>query len=190
MIKKISTSFALLLLSAQLAGCFTAVVGGAATGGIMAADRRTSGIFVEDQGIELKTSKRMLNFMDKAAHVNVTSYNRVVLLTGEVPSEAQRTEAETLTREVTNVREIHNALVVGPASSIGDRSQDTYTTTKVKARFVSENLFPANVVKVVTEAGTVYLMGIVSEKEADDAVEVARNTEGVSKVVKVFEYIK
>ena len=189
MIKNISI-LALLLLSTQLAGCFPAVVGGATAGGLMASDRRTSGIFVEDQSIEFKVSKRLLSYMENAAHVNVTSYNRVILLTGEVPTEAQRTEAEKLTREVTNVREIHNALVVGPASSIGDRSNDTYTTTKIKTRFVSENLFPANIVKVVTEAGTAYLMGIVSEKEANDAVEVARNTEGVSKVVKVFEYIK
>ncbi|MDP8567454.1 BON domain-containing protein [Methylophilus aquaticus] len=189
MIKNFS-AITLLLLSTQLAGCFPAVVGGATAGGIMAADRRTSGIFVEDQGIELKVSKRLLSYMDNAAHVNVTSYNRVVLLTGEVPSEAQRTEAENLSREITNVREIHNALVVGAASSIGDRSNDAYTTTKVKTRFISENLFPANIVKVVTEANTVYLMGIVSEKEANDAVEIARNTEGVSKVVKVFEYIK
>lgn len=189
MIKKLSI-LALLLLTTQLSGCFTAVVGGAAAGGMMAADRRTSGIFVEDENIELKTSKRLLTYMDQAAHINVTSYNRMVLLTGEVPSEAQRKQAETLTREISNVREIHNALTVGAASSIADRGQDTFITSKVKARFVSENQFAANLVKVVTEAGTVYLMGIVSQQEADAAVEIARTTEGVAKVVKVFEYIK
>lgn len=189
MIKKIPL-IALLLLSTQLSGCFTAVVGGAATGGVMAADRRTSGIFVEDENIELKTSRRLSTYMDQAAHINVTSYNRIVLLTGEVPNDSQRTQAETLTREISNVREIHNALMIGPASSIGDRSQDTFTTSKVKATFISENKFAANLVKVVTEAGTVYLMGIVSEQEANDAVEIARTTDGVTKVVKVFEYIK
>jgi len=185
--RKVS-AIALLLLSTQLSGCFPAVVGGAAAGGAMAADRRTSGIYVEDENIELKTLKRLSQYMDKAAHINVTSYNRIVLLSGEVPTEAQLTQAETLTREISNVRNIHNGLTVAPASSIGDRSNDTYITTKVKARFVSERLFPANVVKVVTEGSVVYLMGIVSEKEATDAVEIARTTEGVTKVVKVFEY--
>lgn len=185
--RKVS-AIALLLLSTQLSGCFTAVVGGAAAGGAMAADRRTSGIYVEDENIELKTLKRLSQYMDKASHINVTSYNRIVLLSGEVPNEGQLTQAETLTREISNVRNIHNALSIAPASSIGDRSNDTYITTKVKARFVSERLFPANVVKVVTEGSVVYLMGIVSEKEATDAVEIARTTEGVTKVVKVFEY--
>lgn len=189
MTQKIS-AIALLLISTQLSGCFPAVVGGAAAGGIMAADRRSSGIYIEDENIELKTGKRLSTYMVQPSHVNVTSYNRIVLLSGEVPDDGQRAQAETLTREVANVREIHNALTVGAVSSISDRSQDAYITTKVKARFVSENLFPANVVKVVTEAGTTYLMGIVSEKEAQDAVEIARTTEGVTKVVKVFEYIK
>lgn len=189
--KKFATrmsAIALLLLSTQLTGCFPAVVGGAAAGGAMAADRRTSGIYVEDENIELKTLKRLSQYMDKASHINVTSYNRIVLLTGEVPNDGQLAQAETLTREVSNVRNIHNGLTVGPASSIGDRSNDTFLTTKVKARFVSENLFPANVVKVVTEGSVVYLMGIVNEKEGEDAVEIARTTEGVTKVVKVFEY--
>jgi len=189
--KKFATrmsAIALLLLSTQLTGCFPAVVGGAAAGGAMAADRRTSGIYVEDENIELKTLKRLSQYMDKASHINVTSYNRIVLLTGEVPNDGQLAQAETLTREVSNVRNIHNGLTVGPASSIGDRSNDTFLTTKVKARFVSENLFPANVVKVVTEGSVVYLMGIVTEKEGEDAVEIARTTEGVTKVVKVFEY--
>lgn len=181
---------ALVLLTMQLTGCFPAVVGGAAVGGSMAADRRTSGIYVEDENIELKTMQRMSQYMDKASHINVTSYNRIVLLTGEVPNAGQQAQAETLTREISNVRSIHNALTIGFSSSIGNRTNDAYITTKVKARFVSENLFPANVVKVVTEASVVYLMGIVSEKEANDAVEIARSTEGVSKVVKVFEYTR
>lgn len=184
------TVVAFFLLASQLSGCFTAVVGGAAAGGAMAADRRTSGIYVEDENIELKAMKRLSQYMDPAAHINVTSYNRIVLLTGEAPNAGQQSQAESLTREVASVRSIHNAITVGPASSLADRSNDTFITTKVKARFVSENLFPANVVKVVTEASVVYLLGIVSEKEANDAVEIARTTEGVSKVVKVFEYTR
>jgi osmotically-inducible protein OsmY len=187
MSKKIS-AIALILISTQLSGCFPAVVGGAAAGGAMAADRRSSGIYVEDENIELKILKRASQYMDKASHINVTSYNRIVLLTGEVPNDGQQAQIETLAREVANVRDIHNAVTIAPASSIGDRSNDTYLTTKVKTRFLSENLFPANLVKVVTEAGVVYLMGIVTEKEANDAVEIARTTEGVTKVVKVFEY--
>lgn len=190
MFTKKFSAIALLLIGTQLSGCLPAVVGGAAAGGALAADRRTSGIYVEDENIELKTLKRLSQYMDPASHINVTSYNRIVLLTGEVPNAGQQAQAETLTREITNVRNIHNALITGPASSISDRSNDTYITTKVKTRFVSENLFPANVVKVVTEASVVYLMGIVSEKEANDAVEIARTTEGVTKVVKVFEYTK
>lgn len=188
--KSISKWLLIALLSSQLTGCFTAVVGGAAAGGVMVADRRTSGIYIEDENIELKTSKRLATYMDAAAHINVTSYNRIVLLTGEVPTDAQRAQAETLTREISNVREIHNALTVRAASSLSDRADDTYLTTKVKTRFVSENKFAANLVKVVSEAGSVYLIGIVTKKEAEDAVEIARTTEGVSKVVKVFEYIQ
>jgi osmotically-inducible protein OsmY len=187
--KKIS-AIVLLLISTQLSGCFPVIVGGAAAGGAMAADRRSSGIYVEDENIELKTLKRISQYMDKSSHINVTSYNRIVLLTGEVPNAGQQTQAETLTREVANVRDIHNAITVGFTSAISDRSNDAYITTKVKARFLKENLFPSNVVKVVTEASVVYLMGIVSEKEAEDAVEIARTTEGVTKVVKVFEYTK
>ncbi len=187
--KSLST-LACILICTQLSGCFTAVVGGAAAGGLMITDRRTSGIYIEDQNIELKVGKRMYDYMEKAAHVNTTSFNRVVLLTGEVPSESQRQQAETLTREISNVREIHNALTVGPASSLSDRGQDAFVTSKVKTRFISEGKFSSNAFKVVTEAGTVYLMGIVTEQEATEAVEIARTTEGVAKVVKVFEYIK
>jgi len=136
--RKVS-AIALLLLSTQLSGCFPAVVGGAAAGGAMAADRRTSGIYVEDENIELKTLKRLSQYMDKAAHINVTSYNRIVLLSGEVPTEAQLTQAETLTREISNVRNIHNGLMVAAASSIGDRSNDTYITTPIGQWCAVEN---------------------------------------------------
>ncbi len=176
-------------IATQLTACVPAVVGGAAAGGAMAADRRTSGIFVEDENIELKAVKEMETNLGDQAHVNVTSYNRNVLLTGEVPDDATKTKAESFVKAISNVRNITNEIVVGPKSSLGDRSNDTYLTSKVKTKFLTENKFPANYVKVVTENSAVYLLGIVNQAEADAAVDIARNTEGVTKVVKVFEYM-
>lgn len=176
-------------VTTQVTACFPVVAGGAAAGGAIAADRRTSGIYVEDENIELKAVKKMETNLGENAHVNVTSYNRNVLLTGEVPDDAAKAKAEALLREIENIRAITNEIAVGPKSSIGSRSNDTYITSKVKTKFVTENQFPANYVKIVTENSVVYLLGIVNKAEADAAVEIARNTDGVSKVVKVFEYL-
>lgn len=176
-------------LMTQITACVPVVVGGAAAGGVMAADRRTSGIYVEDQNIELKAFKKIETNLGEDAHVSVTSYNRNVLLTGEVPVPESKSKAESLVKEITNTRSITNEITVGPKSSLGSRSNDSYITSKIKTKFVTENKFPANYVKVVTENGVVYLLGIVTNAEADAAVEIARNTEGVSKVVKVFEYL-
>ena len=176
-------------LAAQLSACVPVVVGGAAAGGAVAADRRTSGIFVEDENIELKAVKYMETTLGENAHVNVTSYNRNVLLTGEVPDEAAKASAETFVKSIENVRAITNEISVGPKTSISSRSNDTYLTSKIKTKFVTENQFPANLVKIVTENSVVYLLGIVNKTEADAAAEIARNTDGVDKVVKVFEYI-
>lgn len=182
-----------LILSAafatQMTACVPVVVGGAAAGGMMAADRRTSGIYVEDVNIELKAAKQIENNLGEDAHVNVTSFNRNVLLTGEVADAAAKAKAEGLTKEITNTRSVTNEIAVGPKSSIGSRSNDAYLTSKVKTKFVTENKFAANYVKVVTENSVVYLMGIVTKTEADVAVEIARTTDGVTKVVKVFEYM-
>jgi osmotically-inducible protein OsmY len=187
--KKITLS---LILSATLITQFTAcvpvVVGGAAAGGAMAADRRTSGIYIEDENIELKALKLMETNLGEHAHVNVTSYNRNVLLTGEVPTAESKTKAESLVKEITNIRNMTNEITISPKSSIGSRSNDSYLTSKIKTKFVTENKFPANYVKVVTENSVVYLIGIVTQAEADAAAEIARNTSGVTKVVKVFEY--
>ena len=187
--KKITLS---LILSATLITQFTAcvpvVVGGAAAGGAMAADRRTSGIYIEDENIELKALKLMETNLGEHAHVNVTSYNRNVLLTGEVPTAESKTKAESLVKEITNIRNMTNEIAISPKSSIGSRSNDSYLTSKIKTKFVTENKFPANYVKVVTENSIVYLIGIVTQAEADAAAEIARNTSGVTKVVKVFEY--
>lgn len=176
-------------LISQITACVPVVVGGAAAGGAMAADRRTAGIYVEDENIELKAVKKMETNLGEDAHVNVTSYNRNVLLTGEVPVADSKTKAESLVKEINNTRAITNEIVVGPKSSIGSRSNDAYLTSKVKTKFVTENKFAANLVKVVTENSVVYLLGIVTKAEGDAAVEIARNTDGVTKVVKVFEYM-
>ncbi|MES1988649.1 MAG: BON domain-containing protein [Pseudomonadota bacterium] len=176
-------------LISQITACVPVVVGGAAATGAMAADRRTSGIYVEDENIELKAVKKMETNLGEDAHVNVTSYNRNVLLTGEVPVAESKSKAESLVKEITNTRSITNEITVGPKSTIGSRSNDSYITSKIKTKFVTENKFPANYVKVVTENGVVYLLGIVTNKEADEAAEIARNTDGVTKVVKVFEYM-
>lgn len=178
------------LLASQLQACAPAILGGAAAGGAMAADRRTSGIYVEDENIELKAVKKMETHLGEQAHVNVTSYNRNVLLTGEVPDAAAKIKAESLLKEIDNVRYVTNEINIGPKTTIGSRSNDTYVTSKIKTKFVTANRFPANYVKVVTENGVVYLMGIVKKEEADAAVEVARDTDGVAKIVKVFEYIQ
>ena len=176
-------------LLSQITACVPVIVGGAAAGGAMAADRRTSGIYVEDENIELKAVKKMESNLGENAHVNVTSYNRNVLLTGEVPVAESKTKAESLAKEIANIRSITNEITVDTKSSLGSRSSDSYITSKIKAKFVTENRFPANYVKVVTENSVVYLMGIVTKAEGDAAAEIASNTTGVTKVIKVFEYL-
>jgi osmotically-inducible protein OsmY len=121
--------------------------------------------------------------------VNAASYNYNVLLTGEATDEETKSKAEAIAKTIPHVRNVTNELTVGMISTISNRTNDTYITSKVKTRMVSENRFPANYVKVVTEASVVYLMGLVTHKEADDATDIARSTEGVTKVVRVFEYI-
>jgi osmotically-inducible protein OsmY len=179
-----------LTLSTQLTGCFPVIAGGAAAGGAMIADRRTAGTYVEDQSIELKAEKIIFEKIGKDIHANVTSYNRQVLITGEAKNNSVKENAEALIKPINQVQKVTNELVIGENSSLTSRSNDAFITSKVKASFIKENKFPANYVKVVTEASTVFLMGIVTQQEADDAVEIARGVSGVEKVVKVFEYIK
>ena len=155
--------------SALLSACVPVIIGGAAATGAVAADRRTSGIYVEDQNIEFKAAKKMLTNLGENAHVNVTSYNRNVLLTGEVPDQAAKVKAESLLKEVENIRVVTNDLVIGPKTTIGSRSNDTFITSKIKSKFVTENQFPANYVKIVTENSVVYLIGLVNRTEADAA---------------------
>ena len=175
-----------------LSSCALLVAAGVATGvgtGVaMSNDRRTSGIFVEDEGIEMKSGRRISEKYGSNVHVNVTSYNRNVLLTGEAPSDAAKADIGNLVKGVENVRNVINEISVGPTSTYGSRSSDTLITSKVKGRFIDVGKFQVNHVKVITENGVVYLLGLVNRKEADNAVEIAGSTSGVRKVVKVFEY--
>jgi osmotically-inducible protein OsmY len=181
---------AALPLALVLQGCMEMALVGAGAAVIAFEDRRTTGAQLEDRGIELRTGNRVDDRYGDRVHVSVTSYNRYVLLTGEVADEAARTEIEKLARGVPNVLGVTNDLQVAGKSSMGSRSNDSYLTSKVKTRFLDSGKFNAIHVKVVTEAGVVYLVGMVTEKEAEDAVEIARTTGGVRKVVKMFEYCK
>lgn len=172
-----------------LQGCFPLVAGGVGAGAALIGDRRTSGAYVEDEGIEWRTADALRDRLGDAVHINVTSYNRMVLLTGEAPTDAHRAEAERVASGIANVKGIVNEIQVAGISSLTSRGNDSIITSKVKARFVDAAQFAAHHVKVVTEAGTVFLMGIVTRREADAATEVARRTDGVRKVVRVFEYI-
>ena len=172
-----------------LQGCFPVVATGVGACAALVSDRRTSGTYVEDEGIEWKVSSRIRERFGSSAHVNVTSYNRNVLLTGEAPSENMRAQLNEVVAGVENVRGVVNEVVVGPNSTLSARANDTLITSNVKARFVDAGRFSAHNVKVVTEANVVFLMGIVTRAEADAAAEVARTSQGVRKVVRVFEYI-
>jgi osmotically-inducible protein OsmY len=178
------------LVASQLAGCLGVVAVGAGAAALSAADRRTTGTQVEDERIELVATNRFSERYGDKAHINATSYNRTVLLTGEVPDEKTKADAEAIVRGQPNVRSLVNELQVAPVTSLSSRANDTGVTGKVKARFLDSNKFSPLVVKVVTEASVVYLMGIVTEDEANAATEVARTTGGVRKVVKVFDYCK
>jgi osmotically-inducible protein OsmY len=173
-----------------LAGCPAAIIGGGAVAYGTIEDRRTSGTMIDDDSIETRISRGVRERYGENTHVNVTSFNRSVLLTGEVPEEARRAEIEKLAQGAGNVRNITNELQMGAPSSLGARANDSYITTKVKGRILDSNKVNPIHVKVVTEAGVVYLMGIVTEQEAADAVDVARNTGGVVKVVRIFDLCK
>lgn len=178
----------ILSISTQLSGCVAVAAGGAAAGGAAALDRRTAGIYVEDENIEIKSLQQIRKTLGEEAHVNVTSYNLNVLMTGEVPTQEAKIEAENIVKGIENVKNITNEMVIGPKTSMRDRANDTYLTSVIKSKFVAEKDFAANSVKIVTEASVVYLMGIVTTREANLATEIARTTNGVAKVVKVFEY--
>ena len=178
----------IVLAGVVLPGCVPLVVGGVGAAALMADDRRTAGIYIEDENIENKALLRV-NEKHKGVHLNVTSFNRLVLLTGEAPSEAVRVDIERIVRGVESVRAVQNEMAVAQATTVTLRGNDTVLTSKVKGRFVDANKFKANHVKIVTENSVVYLMGLVHRQEAQDATEIARTTGGVHRVVRMFEYL-
>lgn len=186
---RLSAAMLALCGSTLLAGCAPLLLGGAVVGGsMMYVDRRTAGTQVEDQSIEFKSLGEARRVAPEG-HVNVTSYNRMVLITGEVPREADRQAVEQAIGRVDNVRSVVNDLVVAEAANIGSRTNDSVISGKVKASFVDAKDLMAQAAKVVTERGVVYLMGRVTEREAARFTEVARAVPGVQKVVRVFEVI-
>ena len=179
-----------LIPSLALQGCPAVVAGGGLMAMSSVEDRRTTGTQLDDSAIESRAASRIAEKLGERAHINVTSFNRAVLLTGEAWDDATRAEAEKITAAVPTVRSVTNEVQVSGLSSIGSRTSDTAITANVKGRFINvQGLNPVHV-KVVTEAGVVYLLGLVTEAEAETATELARTTSGVRKVVRVFEYCK
>ncbi|CAN7638530.1 BON domain-containing protein [Variovorax paradoxus] len=179
------------VLVAGLSACVPLVVGGAAAVGVgmVATDRRSSGAQLDDQGIELRAAARVREIANDNMYVSVTSFNRQVLLTGAVGSDADRRRVEDLVQRVDNVRSVVNELTVGPPSTFQDRSNDLFISGKVKASLLDAKDIFANSFKVVTERGVVYLMGIATRRETDRATEIARGISGVQKVVRVVEVV-
>jgi len=181
------------LLAAVLlaSGCAAVVVGAGGVAAVNALeDRRTAGSQIEDESNELRAVNRIAERFPEGVHVNITSFNRAVLLTGEVPDAATRDAIEKIAAGLPNVRSVANELEVAGTASLASRSNDSLITSKVKVRLLDAKRVNPMHVKVVSEAGVVYLMGIVTEQEGNDATEVARTTGGVRKVVKIFEYCK
>lgn len=176
-------------LSGTLSACFPVIMGGAVMGTLVATDRRTSGTQLEDEGIELRAASRIRDALGERGHVNVSSYNRSVLLTGEVPNAQDKQLVEQVVSRVDNVQSVVNELAELGNATLTQRSSDTLVTGKVKAGMVDAKDLYANAFKVVTERGITYLMGRVTQREADRATEITRSTSGVQKVVRVFEII-
>ena len=180
----------LLGLLPLLQGCVEMAVVGAGAAALASDDRRSLGAQTEDKEIDLRGGNRIGDRFGDKVHINVTSYNRNPLLTGEAPDAATKAQIERIVREIPNVRGVVNEIQIAGVSSYSARANDSYLTSKVKARFIdSGGKFSANDVKVVTESSVIYLLGLVTRSEAEAAVEIARTTGGVQKVVRVFEYI-
>lgn len=191
-VTRITPALALALATAAASlviGCAPAVVAvGVGAGTLVAIDRRSTGAQVDDQSIEFKVTSAVGSRYGETVHLNATSYNGIVLLTGEAPTISVADDITQIAKKTDRVRSVQSEMVIGPVSDLGARSNDTVITSKVKARLVEVDKVPANVVKVVTERGVVYLMGIVSRQEGEDAARIAATTSGVTRVVKVFEY--
>ena len=184
----LSVTAAAVMLGA-LGGCIPLVVGGALVGSLVVTDRRTSGSQLEDEGIELRGAARIRSTVGERGHINLTSYNRQVLLTGEVPTAQDKLLVEQTIARVENVVSVVNELAVLGNSTLGQRSSDVLVTGRIRAQFIDAADLTANAFKVVTERGTTYLMGRVTQREADRATNLVRATSGVQKVVRIFEVI-
>jgi len=189
--KKALWLFPLVIAAGLLQGCVPVLMGaGGAVGYRTLEDRRSAGVQFDDEGIEARAGSRIGDRYADAVRVNTTSYNRAVLLTGDVPDASTREDIEKMVRALPGVRGVSNELEIAGVASIGARTNDSYVTSKVKARFFDGGKFSNVHIKVVTENSVVYLLGIVTEAEANEAVELARTVAGVRKVVKIFEYCK
>jgi osmotically-inducible protein OsmY len=175
----------------QLQGCAALIGASAVTGASVAIDRRTAGTMLDDQIIEFKILDmvRADDELWQQTHLNATSLNNIVLLTGEAPVDELRSRVETLVHQIPKVRRVHNEMVIAAPSSVLSRSSDSWITSKVKTNLLSWGLEEASRIKVVTENGSVYLMGLVTQDEAETATELSRGVSGVQRVVKVFEYL-
>jgi osmotically-inducible protein OsmY len=173
----------------SLQGCIALLGAGAVAGGLSLNDRRTSGTQLDDEAIELKSGGRIRDAIGDNGHVIVTSYNRIVLISGEVPSESDKAAAAKAVAGIENVTNVVNELEVGPNSTLSTRSSDTVITTRVKSALIDAKDIQASAIKVVTERGIVYLMGRVTEREASRAADIARAQASVMKVVRVFEIL-
>lgn len=179
------------LAAVALQGCELAVIG--AAGGAaysIVEDRRSSGVQIDDETIQLRVQSRVSERFGDKVHLTVTSFNRMALVTGEAPDESARAEISKIVEGVPNVRAITNEVQIAIPTPRASRINDELITSKVKGRLIDSGKASPVHVKVVTEAGVVYLMGVVTEQEAADAVDIARTTSGVRKVVKIFEYCK
>jgi osmotically-inducible protein OsmY len=183
------TSLAAATLAVALSGCTPLILGGAAVGALVTMDRRTPGAQLDDETIELRGASRLREALGDRVHVNINSYNRQVLLTGEVPNEAAKQTAEQVVSRVDNVKGIVNELAVMSSTTLAQRSSDTLVTAKVRASLVDARDLYVSAFKVVTERGTVYLMGRVTQREADRATQMVRTIPGVQRVVRIFEII-
>jgi osmotically-inducible protein OsmY len=186
----VAAGLAVAALGATLSACAPLMVAGAATGALVVVDRRTPGAQLDDQSIELRASNRIMAQLGEGrARVAVTSYNRRVLLTGEASSEAIKTQVGQMVSQVENVKEVINELGVTASPSLKERATDTLITGRIKASLVDAKDISASAFKVTTERGTVYLMGRVTQREADRATGIARNTSGVARVIRAFELV-
>jgi osmotically-inducible protein OsmY len=188
-LRPLSKAVLCVALLASLQGCVAVVAAGAVSGAVATADRRTLGAQTEDKAIAVKAETRMGNIVGDAGHVNINSYNRKVLLTGEVKDEAMKRAVENEVRSISNVEGVMNELEIAGPSSYTSRSSDTLITSKVKLSLADKKTVSATSFKVVTERGTVYLMGLVTQREGNIAADVAQGVSGVMRVVKMFEYI-